>query len=94
MHLDVTVVGPMWRGGRGQWRAELPRGRVEGVKVWGRFVGPGWRLHRGPSPRESVLERKPCRGVRVRHAEWREHTDTKGKWEHADGERTSTRKEN
>ena len=34
---------------------------IEVVKVWGRVIGPGWRLRRGPGPRESVLERKPCR---------------------------------
>jgi hypothetical protein len=58
------------------------------VKVWGRVVGPVWRLRRGSSPRESVLEseRKPCQGVRVRHAEWRAHTDTK------ESGRTPTRK--
>ena len=34
---------------------------IEVVKVWGRVIGPGWRLRRGPGPGESVLERKPCR---------------------------------
>jgi hypothetical protein len=50
-----------WEGGRSQRRAVPPRGRVDVVKVWGRVIGPGWRLRRGPGPRESVLERKPCR---------------------------------
>jgi hypothetical protein len=33
---------------------------IEVVKVWGRAIGPGWRLRREPGPRESVLEGKPC----------------------------------
>ena len=66
-------------------------GVIEVDKVWGRVIGPGWRLRRGPGPRGSVLERKPAQGVRVRHANggrtptrkkigacvWRVHTDTK-----------------
>ncbi len=63
------------------------------VKVWGRVIGPGWRLRRGLGSRESVLERKPCRrrelgcGMRMET-----HTDTKEKWSRANGERTPIRK--
>ncbi len=58
----------LWGGDRGQ-RAGPPRGCVEVIKVWGRVVGLVWRLRRGPSPRESVLDRKPCQGVMARYAE-------------------------
>jgi hypothetical protein len=34
---------------------------LEVVNVWGRVGGPVWPLRRGPSPRESVLERSPAR---------------------------------